>query len=188
MQNENVENQPNQIRRNPSRDNTNVNQGQSNEKRFNEDNSENRSLEIYSAEGDSSNADVESGGVSDSDSDSSRQFSGGEATLERGFSSGQSSEQSSGQQGQQEQQQAQQQQPDGVKGDPEKSGAGAGYGQSAGTNTTGQDDQSLMGEDNDQNRTSGTAPGSGIGNLQNSNRGGQQSGQFNQSQDDSRRQ
>lgn len=190
MQNENLENQSNQIRRNPSRNNTNVNQGQGHEKRFIEENEENRSAEINPSEYDRSESDVDGGGVSDSSGDQGHKFSGGEATLERGFS-GKPSRQvpqgspNSGSQIQKEQQQAQQQSGESIEGDPDSAGAGAGYGSELGTGGQG---QKLMGEDSDKNRNSGTAPGSNMGELQNANRGGQKSGQFNQSQDDSRRQ
>lgn len=94
MQNENLENQASPIRRNPSRNNTNVNQGQGYDKqRFNEESEENRNSEANSAEHDRSKSDVDGGGVSDTSNNQGHQFGGGEAVLERGFSGNQQARQ-----------------------------------------------------------------------------------------------
>lgn len=162
MQNENLENQASPIRRNPSRNNTNVKQGQGYDKqRFNEESEENRSSEVHSSEHDQGQPDVDGGRVSDTNSNQGHQFSGGEATLERGFSGNQEARQvpqGSPNSGSQIQKQQTQPQPDGVSENPDKAGAGAGY--EAKNNDS--DSDSFPREKN--------------------------SGQFNQSQDDVKRQ
>ena len=157
MQNENIENQKNQIKQNPSRNNTNVQQGQSNEKRFNEE------------------SNVESSGVSGASSDQTDQFGSGEATLEKGFSGKEAQQVPTGSPNSGSQIEQQQAGAGTVKGDAKDAGAGAGYESQLGTGGQG---QQLMGEDSDKNEKSGTAPGSGMGDLKKN--------QFNQ--EDSQRQ
>ncbi|MFP5386092.1 MAG: hypothetical protein ACLGHN_08445 [Bacteriovoracia bacterium] len=173
MQNENREIQSGGIKRNPSRNNTNVNQGQNYEKSFNPE------------------TDVAGGGVPDATGTPDVKQSSGEKSTENKQASSGSNQHREGLSGTTSKGSSVR---EGVSGSSDQAGAGASYGQQneqTGTDTsqlgTGGQGQRLMGEDM-KNRNSGTAPGeSNMGNLQNAKRGGQKEGQFGQDQDDSRR-
>ena len=82
MQNENLENQnqnqTNDIKKNPSRDNRNINQGQNDEKKFDAENEQNRDVEIDPSEQlDRKEIDLDRSGVSTSKNEQTREFGGG---------------------------------------------------------------------------------------------------------------
>lgn len=69
MQNENLENKAGQVRRNPSRDNKNINQGQYNEKRVDNEADKNRDAETDKKKFSGNESSVDGGRVSDTSSD-----------------------------------------------------------------------------------------------------------------------
>ena len=80
MQNENQENlnQTNDIKKNPSRDNRNINQGQNDEKKFDAENEQNRDVEINPSEQvDRKEIDLDRSGISTSKNEQTREFGGG---------------------------------------------------------------------------------------------------------------
>jgi hypothetical protein len=80
MQNENQENlnQSGNIKKNPSRDNRNINQGQNDEKKFDAENESNRDVEInHSEQLDRKEIDLDRSGISTSQDRQTREFGGG---------------------------------------------------------------------------------------------------------------
>ncbi len=71
MQNEKIENQAGQVRRNPSRDNKNINRGQNYEKRVDSETNTNRDAETDKKKFVGNENSVDGGGVSDSTGDNS---------------------------------------------------------------------------------------------------------------------
>jgi hypothetical protein len=110
MQNEKIENQGQKnVKQNPSRFNTNVNQGQNNDKNFNQKNVNNRYPEVDSAGLDRDEIDLDRSGVGTSDSPQKGQLNaGGQTGKNQQTQQAQPQQPGQSQQGQQQQQQAQQ--------------------------------------------------------------------------------
>jgi hypothetical protein len=139
MQNENnIENQGQKnVKQNPSRFNTNVNQGQDNDKNFNKQD-QNRSTEINSGGLDRDEIDLDRSGVGTSDSNQKGQLNAGGATGANQQNQQAQTQQPRGpQQNQQQNQQQQgQQQRDGsanVNDEGMNAGSGASYGNGLGS-------------------------------------------------------
>lgn len=195
MQNENLENKAGQVRRNPSRDNKNINQGQNYEKRVDSETDSNRNAETDKKKFSGNENSVDGGRVSDSTGNNSdygragktqqsaagEDESGIEPTGSQGLQNSRGA-QGSNSQGQSEQQQAQKQSGESsgrVKNDDaQKAGAGASYDaneqfdddEDYGSNVQG----ASAGENQDRQNTSG-----GQGTLNN-----MQKNQFEQRQKD----
>lgn len=115
MENPNMEHQKNQIKQNPTRFNTDVKQGQSNEKNLDKQSGQNRKEEVDTAKFDRDEIDLDRSGVGTAGSRKDANFLGGQET-----------------EGQQSQQQTQKQQggetSGRVKDETKQAGAGVDYG------------------------------------------------------------
>lgn len=80
MENQNIDNQPNQVKRNPTRFNTNVKEGKTDEKTFGAQTGQNRDVEINPAELDSDEVNLDRSGIDTTPGAEDADFSGGEET------------------------------------------------------------------------------------------------------------
>lgn len=83
MQNEKLENQSSRVKRNPSRENKNVNQGSGNEKRMDSENSTNRDVETNPTEYNRDEIDLDRSGISNSSGRELRGRESGESSQKR---------------------------------------------------------------------------------------------------------
>lgn len=123
MENLNTDKQPNQIKRNPTRFNTNVKEGKTDEKTFDSQTGQNRNVENNSTELANDETNLDRSGIGNTTGSEDADFSGGEKDYEKNVTLQGD--------GQVEQQQAQQQSGESsgrVKNDASQAGSGSTYG------------------------------------------------------------